>query len=79
MGSSCNNLGNLLKERGTELLQRRALAIREKAFDAETTYVASSCNNLRTVLNDRGKPDESELLQRRALAIREEVFDAESP
>ena len=51
-------------------LQREALAIRLKAFDAEHPVVARSLNALGQVLVEKGALAEAEPLLRRAYAIR---------
>ncbi len=62
-----------------ELLNKRALAIREKALGLEHPDVAASLNNLAALYGHQGKYAETEPLYKRALAIREKALGPDHP
>jgi tetratricopeptide (TPR) repeat protein/tRNA A-37 threonylcarbamoyl transferase component Bud32 len=59
--------------------QQKALAIREKAFGAESSPVASTLNELAVTYADLGRYADSEKEARRALAIAEKLFGPVHP
>ena len=76
------NLGNLYKRLKrldeAEDCFRRALAVEERRFGAESNEVAAAINNLAAMLKKQARYAESELLYTRALHIRRAV-GGESP
>ncbi len=69
-------LGNLAEARS---LLRRAIAINEKAYDADHPTLATSYSNLAVVEQTLGNLAEARSLLRRAIAIEEKVYDADHP
>src|SRR5271157_5063378 len=78
-----NNTAISLKEAGdyagAEPLNRRALAIREKALGPDRPDVAQSLNNLAMLLQAKGDYAGAEPLNRRALAIDEKALGPDHP
>ena len=76
-----NNLAALYRAQGryaeAERLQRRDLAISEKALGPEHPRVATSLNNLAALYEAQGRTAEAEPLYRRTLAIVEQAFGPE--
>jgi tetratricopeptide (TPR) repeat protein len=62
-----------------EELERRALALRERALAADHPDVATSLDNLGATLSSLGRPAEAVPLHRRALAINLRAFGPEAP
>jgi tetratricopeptide (TPR) repeat protein len=62
-----------------EPLEKRALAIREKALGPDHPDVAQSLNNLATLYYSRGRFADAEPLYKRALAIREKALGPDHP
>jgi tetratricopeptide (TPR) repeat protein len=62
-----------------EILAKRAVAIREKAFGLDHPDVAMSLNELAIVRYRQGRYDEAVQVQKRALAIREKAYGADHP
>jgi tetratricopeptide (TPR) repeat protein len=60
-------------------LMRKALAIDEKAFDADHPSLAISYSNLATIEQALGHLEEARRLMHKALAINEKAFDADHP
>ncbi len=69
-------LGNLAEARS---LLRRAIAIEEKAYDADHPTLATSYSNLAVVEQALGNLAEARSLLRRAIAIEEKAYDADHP
>ena len=78
-----NQAGNYLRERArypeAEPLNRRALAVCEKALGREHPNTAQSLNNLAGLLQARGDLARAEPLYRQALAIDEKALGPEHP
>ena len=60
-------------------LQKRALAISEKARGSEHPAVGTSLNNLALLYKAQGRYAEAEPVQKRALAIREKALGIDHP
>ena len=83
LAASLQVLGLVYQDQGkydeAELLNKRALAISEKAWGPEHSTVAAALNDLALLYNTQGKYAEAEPLHRRALAIYEKTEGPEHP
>ncbi len=81
--TALNNLASLYQSQGkydeAEPIQKRTLAILEKALGDEHPKVATCLNNLAALYQSQGKFDEAEPIQKRALAIAEKALGDEHP
>ena len=84
LGTTLNNLASLYEAQGkyaeAEPLDKRALAIEEKALGPEDPYVAIiGLNNLAELYHQQGKYAEAEPLYKRSLSILEKALGPEHP
>jgi len=84
LGTTLNNLASLYEAQGkyaeAEPLDKRALAIEEKALGPEDPYVAIiGLNNLAELYHQQGKYAEAEPLHKRSLSILEKALGPEHP
>jgi CHAT domain-containing protein/Tfp pilus assembly protein PilF len=78
-----SNLATLYHHQGryaeAELVNKRSLAIKEKALGPDHSEVAQSLNNLATLYYEQGRYADAGPLFKRALAIREKVLGPDHP
>ncbi len=83
LATTLNYLAGLYRTQGryavAEPLQRRALAINEKALGSDHPGLATDLNNLAKLYHHQGKYAEAEPLYKRALAIFEKALGPDHP
>ena len=83
LATSLNNLAELYRTQGkyaeAEPLNKRSLAIDERALGPEHPAVATSLNNLALIYDAQGRYGEAESLYKRARAIWEKSLGPEHP
>lgn len=83
LATSLNNLSAVYRARHryaeAEPLDRRALAIQERALGANHLYVATTLANLAESAREQGRYEEAESLAKRSLALRERALGPDRP